>query len=354
MSDKSLLSLREIARELNLNYRTMIDIKNQFLSFLPAQSDGKNNKFSPECVDFFQLIFALRDEGYTCEMIRMMFLKRNPLPEDGEIREWVSGYVEKIEKRWMGMDEDGWRRMPMDENGCGRMGTDGDERGRTRMNEAGCKRMPMDGDGSGRTETDEDGSGGMEMDEDGPTSSGTEGEAPESDHTSEASPPSSPTGPVPFQVPPDVFETFQDQLDHSLSRLESRLLTEFSEIIPQLNSALTQFYKVTAELQARIEKLEADLGVEAPAMTTELDLEAIQVRMEPAYSHADLEFVKNSVHEGKPDKNAVRQWVLSERRKGPEQSYAVLAERLNEVGVPTLSGREGWNRGTLRNIVAER
>ncbi len=81
MSEKSLLSLREIARELNLNYRTMIDIKNQFLSFLPAQTDGKNNKFSPECVDFFQLIFALRDEGYTCEMIRMMLLKKNPLPE---------------------------------------------------------------------------------------------------------------------------------------------------------------------------------------------------------------------------------------------------------------------------------
>ena len=190
---------------------------------------------------------------------------------------------------------------------------------------------------------------------DGLTDEERNGEAPDSNFTATASQPSNPTGgPVPFQIPPDFFETFQDQLDHSLSRLESRILSEIGDLVPQLNSALTQFYKFSHELLGRLEKIEADLGVEAPAMTTELDLEAIQVRMEPAYSHADLEFVKNSVHEGKPDKNAVRQWVLSERRKGPEQSYAVLAEMLNEVGVPTLSGREGWNRGTLRNIVAER
>ncbi len=143
-------------------------------------------------------------------------------------------------------------------------------------------------------------------------------------------------------------------MDHSLSRLESRILTVISELLPQLNSALTQFYKFSIELQARLEKIETELGVEVEAMATEIDLEQIQVKMEPAYSHADLDFIRNSVHEGKPDKNAVRQWVLSERRKGPEQSYAVLAEVLNEAGVPTLSGREGWNRGTLRNIVVER
>jgi len=36
MNDKSLLSLREIARELNLKYKTVLNFKNQLEPFLPG------------------------------------------------------------------------------------------------------------------------------------------------------------------------------------------------------------------------------------------------------------------------------------------------------------------------------
>ena len=51
MTEKSLLSMREIARELNLNYRTVIDAKNQFSEFIIAIS----GKYPPDYKDFFMV-----------------------------------------------------------------------------------------------------------------------------------------------------------------------------------------------------------------------------------------------------------------------------------------------------------
>jgi len=72
------------------------------------------------------------------------------------------------------------------------------------------------------------------------------------------------------------------------------------------------------------------------------------------YGHADLEFVRASIFEGKPDKESVRQWLQRQRQENPGQSYATLAETLNLAGIPTLSGRDTWNRGTLRNLLTDR
>ena len=48
MTEKSLLSLREIARELNLNYRTMLNYKNQIQHLLPEKTDGQISKYPAE------------------------------------------------------------------------------------------------------------------------------------------------------------------------------------------------------------------------------------------------------------------------------------------------------------------
>lgn len=102
-----------------------------------------------------------------------------------------------------------------------------------------------------------------------------------------------------------------------------------------------------------MDRLENELGIEH-VEHMELDLEIVQVSQTQSYAYADLEFVRNSVSHGKPDKDAARQWLVNERQTNPAQSYATLAENLNQAGIPTLSGRDTWNRGTLRNLITER
>ena len=111
------------------------------------------------------------------------------------------------------------------------------------------------------------------------------------------------------------------------------------------------------ELSARQERLEKELGLKLQPMETDLDLQSMQIDQdEPleSYVHADLDFVRASIFEGKPDKESVRQWLQKERQDNPGLSYATLAETLNLAGIPTLSGRDTWNRGTLRNLLTER
>lgn len=129
------------------------------------------------------------------------------------------------------------------------------------------------------------------------------------------------------------------------------------DLIPQINAALTQFYKFAMGLSSRLELLEKEPGLELQPMEAELDLQSLQIDQDApveSYVHADLEFVRASIFEGKPDKESVRQWLQRERKENPGQSYATLAETLNLAGIPTLSGRDTWNRGTLRNLLTER
>jgi len=68
----------------------------------------------------------------------------------------------------------------------------------------------------------------------------------------------------------------------------------------------------------------------------------------------NLEAVLKSIEKGKPDKDAVVGWVLSERNKKPCPSYADLAAKLDNAAVSTLSGRGGWNRSSLSKMILER
>lgn len=328
MTEKSLLSLREIAQELNLNYRTMIDTKNQFNKFLFGQSDGQNIKYSSECIDFFRLIFALREEGYTCEMIRRTLLKKMPMPEDEQLKEWVESYAAKYADRWMKMDNDGGGWTKMDEDGCGWMG----------MDEDGGREMNADADGEGWTDEDGDGGRWTKMDQD---DSGS-------------------------------LHTFKSEIDSHLADIQEQIKalqashgSDMSTLAAQVNASVTQIYKALHELQSqtqsideRLRHLEGELNLEpGPKFEfSELDLEQLQVQLaseEARTSHADLDFVLASISDGRPNKEAIVQWVWAERERDPSVSYARLVEMLDREGVPTLSGREGWNRTSLRNLAAK-
>ncbi|SMP83072.1 MerR HTH family regulatory protein [Desulfonatronum zhilinae] len=345
MSEKQLYTLKEIADELGVNYKTLYVYKDLFEDHLVIKYRGRKVKYLPINIQIFSKLLELRDEGKTNdEMIEYLKNWRRESPElfrSDDLSDCLSdGLTVGLDIcRSVGLTVG--RSVLLSD--CLDVGLSDDRTDCRSDGLTDCLDDCLSDQCSSSIVT-----GHYEDDQEDVKATG-------SDQSVEAKE-TEPTQPQPIQPvqPGPDLETIQDMLDHSLSRLESRILSEVSELLPQMNSALTQFYKFSYELLARLEKIETDLGVEGKPMATELDLEAIQVKMEPAYSHADLEFVKNSVHEGKPDKNAVRQWVLSERRKGPEQSYAALAEVLNDAGVPTLSGREGWNRGTLRNIVVER
>ena len=325
MTEKSLLSLREIARELNLNYRTMLNYKNQIQHLLPEKTDGQISKYPSECIDLFRLVSALRDEGFTFEMIRTALISKKSPAEDSEINEWISLWADKLAEY---------------DVSCSKLvETDQDEHGvnRTCPDESGLIQITPDKSEQIHCSTDEPGS--ARIDSDQPTPSQTD-----------------PDQHRPIRADPDL-----SRLTQTLTNLQAQL-TDLAaslpgDLVPQINAALTQFYKFALEISARLELLEKELGLEPQPMETELDLQSMQIDQdEPteSYVHADLEFVRASIFEGKPDKESVRQWLQRERQENPGLSYATLAETLNLAGIPTLSGRDTWNRGTLRNLLTDR
>ena len=325
MTEKSLLSMREIARELNLNYRTMLNYKNQIQHLLPEKTDGQISKYPIECIDLFRLVSALREEGFTFEMIRTALISKNSPAEDSEINEWISLWSDKLGE--------------YDVSGSKLVETDPDEHG---VN-------PIYPDESGLIQ--------IAPDKSDPIQSNTDDPRPariDSDQTTPSQ--TNPDQSRPIQADPDL-----SRLTQTLTNLQAQLtdLTSSlpSDLVPQINAALTQFYKFAMELSARLELLEKELGLELQPMETELDLQSMQIDQdEPveSYVHADLDFVRASIFEGKPDKESVRQWLQRQRQENPSLSYATLAETLNLAGVPTLSGRDTWNRGTLRNLLTDR
>lgn len=66
-----------------------------------------------------------------------------------------------------------------------------------------------------------------------------------------------------------------------------------------------------------------------------------------------LEIVRDSIENGKPDKRALPEWVDEQRALKPTLSYTAMASVLDQAGIPTLSGRQGWHRGSVRNLVAK-
>ena len=315
MSDKSLLSLREIAQELNLKYKTVLNLKNQLGSFMPAMYDGRSFRYYPDCIDLLRLINALREEGYTFVMIRDIFLQNQGVGNDSELVEWVQEWLSLYGQYWL-------EYASIDQHTPACASTNQPEPAQT------------------RTDQHELGYTGANQLE--------------------------PECPGVSQPKPEYAGLDKEELRQEIqSQVPDLIQDNLSELIAQLNSSITQFYKTVTELQEkvldldhRLRHLERELSGEpnGEMAITEMDLDQLQIGA-PADSQdvADLKFVKASVgSNGKPDRDAISQWVAAERGKDPSVSYARLAEILDEAGVPTLSGREGWNRASLRNLVAKK
>lgn len=341
MSEKSLLSLREIAEVIGLNYRTVIDYKNTFQKFIKFENDGHGIKYSEKYVDFFRMIVAMKEEGYSISITKMILSGEIGLPAQEHLREWL---LEWSKNRPCGMD------------------------GGIQPQADGCINPNPDG--------------GIHSQADGVISPNMEGHIhPQEDGCINPHLDGSVHPPADEQINPNlkkkineiIAKTLQEHdaeqkeaLDKLRLTMEDKLETTSTQATAQTNYALTQIYQVITKLQEvttglnqRLNHLEKELGAEPGGglELTELDLEGIQLgggsaedQVLTKYEHATLDFVKASVSEGKPDREAVVQWLLREKGDSPGISYSELAGKLNEAGVPTLSGREEWNRSVLRNL----
>jgi hypothetical protein len=122
MNEKSLLSLREIARELNLKYKKILNAKNQMEAFLPGMFDGRNFKYFPDSKEILELVTALREEGYTFSMIREILLGKRIVENDPQMYEWICECISKHKHHWTQVDGFGCARL--DQSGPVQTSTD--------------------------------------------------------------------------------------------------------------------------------------------------------------------------------------------------------------------------------------
>ncbi|EFI32726.1 hypothetical protein Dthio_PD0009 [Desulfonatronospira thiodismutans ASO3-1] len=110
MGKEKLVTLLEMAEEIDVNYRTLISCKRELSEFVFGTSEGRLMKYAPEYTDFFVLIFALKDQGYTVDQIRMMLNGDIPDNIDNKLIEWVTIWKNRIKAAYLQMDglTDGW------------------------------------------------------------------------------------------------------------------------------------------------------------------------------------------------------------------------------------------------------
>jgi len=70
MVNTKLITLLEIAEEVGVNYRTLISCKREFSDFVFGISEGRLMRYPYEYTNFFRLIFALKDQGYTVSVMK--------------------------------------------------------------------------------------------------------------------------------------------------------------------------------------------------------------------------------------------------------------------------------------------
>ncbi|WP_027177707.1 MerR family transcriptional regulator [Maridesulfovibrio bastinii] len=67
MSDKKLLSIAEIARELEVPESTLHYWKNRFSQYLPSMGKKRQKRFKPEAIEIFKIISKRLKQGHTAE-----------------------------------------------------------------------------------------------------------------------------------------------------------------------------------------------------------------------------------------------------------------------------------------------
>lgn len=353
MAEKSLLTLREIAEELGVNHKTIHHYKKVFEEFLAIQYQGRQVKYLPINVDLFANILELKDEGYSNDFV----YEKLKVWRSNDLRIYLSNYLSNDLTDGLSNSLSGYMSdYPSDSLSDGLTG-------------------PL----SDVTDTS-DGGGAEESKEDSSCASGLDAQYLE-DRLAQVQ------SDLQAQLASMLEQQLKAYLGQEVGQIKDRLEDCLLQMNSEINASLTQFFKQIQELQQglqtleqRLRELESDLGSELPdkLQLSELDLDEVQLsspqidlatesesaaatgpekeadvdqdHLADAGSTIDLDFVRDSVQYGKPDKGAVVKWIVAERKKDPSMSYGDLAKQLNDAGIPTLRGREGWSRSVVRNL----
>ncbi len=95
MAGKKVLSVAEIARELELPESTVHYWKNRFAQHLPSVGRGRQKRFKPEAVEIFATISRLLKDGHTTrdvmEQLSQSFpLQADAVPQEGAVAPMAS------------------------------------------------------------------------------------------------------------------------------------------------------------------------------------------------------------------------------------------------------------------------
>lgn len=82
MSEKKVLSVAEIARELEIPESTVHYWKNRFAQHLPSIGKGRQKRFRPEAVEVFQTIATMLREGHTARDVMEHLGQTYPIQAD--------------------------------------------------------------------------------------------------------------------------------------------------------------------------------------------------------------------------------------------------------------------------------
>jgi len=82
MTGKKVLSVAEIARELELPESTVHYWKNRFAQHLPSVGRGRQKRFKPEAIEIFSNISRLLKEGHTARDVMDQLSQSYPLQAD--------------------------------------------------------------------------------------------------------------------------------------------------------------------------------------------------------------------------------------------------------------------------------
>nr|WP_287411307.1 MerR family transcriptional regulator [Pseudodesulfovibrio sp.] len=82
MTGKKVLSVAEIARELELPESTVHYWKNRFAQHLPSVGRGRQKRFKPEAIEIFGTISRLLKEGHTARDVMDQLSQNYPLQAD--------------------------------------------------------------------------------------------------------------------------------------------------------------------------------------------------------------------------------------------------------------------------------
>jgi|GEM_PF-2625205 len=274
-------------------------------------------------------------------------------------------------------DADGSVCASMDADGsvCAKMDADGSVC--AKMDEDGSVCASMDADGSVCAKMDADGSIQANPDADEPVQAGTDQSKPGQPDPDQDGLAHSGTD-LAAQIRTSLDEAKQVWLkevevlirsllaeqSESIQKVLQKMATQSNIAITALCEASEDTRKSILALDTRLTSMEKGLDMEEadPLELYQVAPENYQVDLPeislPVFQdqgqspEGDLAPVRDSITNGIPDREKVVAWIISRREEDLQaNSYSALAAALNEAKIPTLSGRDTWAKGTIRNLI---